>query len=1330
MAKSKDHSKKKAPFRIRLLRIAGVFLLSLLLLSAGAWFYVQNQKDKVVAFVLEYLNEEYSGDITYDGVSLERWTGFSAPSIYFENLTVVDTSGTSHLHLQASKLGLEVSIKNLLRGLIQIKQVSITDGALMLDNYTPLTPEEEMGLPPVLDSAEMSARFTNTLLEKSTRLEISDLDIEIRHHVKNKLFKFQVDQITSEVEFTDETIRSRTHMDVFIDTLGFNLAKGSFVNGAQALGDLDLEFDLPRRELRIEAFPLEVGDQAIETTATLNFTGVGSFDIGLVNRDTGFDSARALLTENIRQKFSAIELEEGLYTSTKLKGRFVYKDNPWVEVQFKTDQNTAVFEGGKRITDLTFAGRFLNRVHPDETREKEDVKNFRIELPQLKGRYRDIALDIADLKLLSSPEAENAFSAKISAGGSPESLNDFVEDQHWSFKGGQFEMTSEIEGEGIDMGIIIAASRSHFFLEDTRIINNENGIGLPVTDITLSMADNTATLDELRIAVTPGDDLILRAAFRNFSSLFEEEPQAKLHSDFSIESDNLVWDDFIRLLDIANPGRATEKPEVVLQDLLRDIQRKYDPDIDIALGRFALGPFLLTDVVSGMHFDSEDLLILDNTTFGLPGGRMEMEGSLDLGSEDRIPLDASLEGRADIAVLDLILDTEDLKLEGGQFQINASLSGDLLRPNGILRNSSSALIMKDIRATYVPGQIVFPVAVLALELKKDHAELKALTLHVGENDDVTFSGDIQNLSSLLFEGFNESVSSELHITSEKMVWEDYLRMFAADQPKKSMSASKDPQEMIAAERRFKASLRDLYTTLNPRITADIREFRHKDLQAFHDLTTAISFKDGQTLRLEETRFLHNLKTAVNLHAEIDISDASKTHMDIELEASGKPEELNDVLNNDTFFFQGGTFMVSARLLGEIEALDSLIAHSDSELNIRNTFVIHKPSMVDIPITTLDVALQNNHASLRALEIPLESGDQLVLQGEVGYVSDLIFDLPPEESRTYATVTLDAGRVDFDEIKTLFEIGGEGPTEKPETAIKPTIRDIYNKYRPSLEVSIDAFVLDNLQIRNLKTGFHFEGQDMLYLEESSFDFHEGGVRLDAHLDISQPEKTIFSFGFDTDRIDLEKLLQAFDYFHLPSLKSATRIGGLITLDSEIEGEVDQDGEMIPESLKGTINFDLEEAQVAGFEPLMESGSKIFKKERVEDIRFMPIQNTLTLADMRLDIPLMEIQSSAFDLFVAGHLGFGESPTSIWVGFPLDNLKTRDVRNVPDKKGYIAAGKKVYVEARSDEKKGMKYILHLTPKKYYQEREMMEEYRREIREERLQIRRYKRTGELEE
>ena len=274
---------------------------------------------------------------------------------------------------------------------------------------------------------------------------------------------------------------------------------------------------------------------------------------------------------------------------------------------------------------------------------------------------------------------------------------------------------------------------------------------------------------------------------------------------------------------------------------------------------------------------------------------------------------------------------------------------------------------------------------------------------------------------------------------------------------------------------------------------------------------------------------------------------------------------------------------------------------------------------------------------------------------------------------------------------------------------------------------DAFSLDKLLVHNLKSGLHFEDQNRIYLEKSEFEFHKGSVSLDAHLDISQPESTLFSFGVTTDRIEVDKLLEAFDYFNLPSLRSASEIKGLVSLETEIEGAVNKEGLINPESLRGIINFDLEEAQVAGFEPIIESGGKIFKKERLQDIRFMPIQNSLILEDKILDIPLMEIQSSAFELFVAGQLGFGEALTNLWIGFPLNNLKSRDIRNIPDKKGYVAAGKKVYVEAKSDEKKGMKYILHLTPKKFFEERDMMESYRTDPGAQKIQIRRYKRTDD---
>ncbi|MGB5693898.1 MAG: AsmA-like C-terminal region-containing protein [Flavobacteriaceae bacterium] len=1326
----------KIALRKRLLKVgAGVFLL-LFLCYLGTLYYYNTQKNKIAAMVINVLDEQYSGDITFDAVSIDDWVGFYSPSLAIENLVITDTATANHLRLQAEALELKLSIKDLLKGLIQIKSATLRDGEILMDNYTPLTREETLELPPILDSLELKKKLANKLLERNTRLELVNLNLRIRHHVKNKLFEIYIDEISSEIEFESETIRTKTSLDINIKTLGFNLDKGRFINGAQATGIFLSEFDLDERQLSIATFDLEIDEQEFRTKAEINFKGAGIFDIVLENEETQFLPTIGLLTAPIQRKFAGIHIDEPIYSQTKLNGTFVYKGNPRVDVSFRTEGNSGAFNDDKPLEDLSFSGRFINRIYDDERADEENKKNVRIELPELKGNYKDIGIILSDVTLLSSPDAENSLKAKVSAQGSPEDLNNFRENQHWSFRGGTFELATEISGTGTDMGSLVSASSGRFVLRNTRLVNNDNKIVLPVGSLFLSLNKNAASLEELIIALNEQDRIVIDADFKNFSTLFDPESEQKLHSKFRVDSKNLDWEDFIRLFDIVQPNQERKKPELVLQDALKDIYQKYDPSIDISIGEFHFGPFDFDNFKTAIHFDNKNSLSLDETSFGLKGGQMNLQGNLQLEKPNKIPITATLKGIADVDILNQVFDEDQLNFAGGQFQVEANINGDLLNMDGILRSSFSSLQVSDTKVTYTPEAIEFPVKLLDLVLDRDHAKLNALTLEVGGEDKATFSGNITNLSSLLFNNVDLPVRSDLNLSSERLTWEDYLMIFKENNSNITPNTPRDAEEVLAAERKLKAIVRGTYNSLNPRITVDIGEFRYKDMDGFYQFQSGLSFKDHKTLKLEETSFIYHKETGVKLSAELDISDERDTYVELSLEAAGNPEELNDVFNNDTFFFSSGEFDVEANVRGNIGALDSLLAHSSTELSVRNTFILHEPSQVLIPLKELEVTLHENTAKLKSFVLEMDSGDRITLTGKVGHISDLIFDVPPEESKAYSEVSIYSKKLVFEDFQSLFSITAQdtsavtGAEEKPETAIKPTIRDVYNKFRPSMTTTIDDFELNGLIVNNLKTGFYFEDQNKIYLEESGFEFYDGSVSLNAHLDIAEPGKTFFSFGFDTDKIDLEKLLQAFDYFDIDALRSAKRIGGIVSLDTEIEGEVDDEGEIIPGSLKGSIKFDLEEARVVGFEPMIKSGSKIFKKERLEDIRFPPIKNTLVLSDDTIEIPLMEIQSSAFELFVNGHLGFGDVPTNIWIGFPLANLKSRDVKNVPDKKGYIASGKKVYVEAKSDEKKGMKYVLHLTPKKYYKERDMLDVYRSEIREDRSDIRKYKRDAKKAE
>ncbi|MEN8799500.1 MAG: hypothetical protein ABF293_09655, partial [Flavobacteriaceae bacterium] len=1105
----------KMALRKRLFKIGtGIFLLLVLSYSATV-YYFSTQKNKIAAMVIEVLNESYSGDIQFDDISLDDWVGFSKPSLTIENLVITDTVTTNHLHLRAAELSLKLSIKDLIKGLIQVKSATLRDGEILIDNYTPLTREETLELPPILDSLEVNKKLANKLLEKNTRLDLVNLNLRIRHHTKNKLFEIYINKISSEIEFESEFIKTRTLLDLKIDALGFNLEKGRFINGAHTTGTFLSEFDLNQRQLSIAPFELGIDDQEIKTQAEINFKGVGTFDIVLENEETEFLPTIGLLTAPIQEKFAVIQIEEPIYTQTKLNGTFVYKGNPMVDVKFSTENNSAMFDGNKKLSDLSFSGQFINRIYDDERADEENKKNLRIQIPELKGNYKDIGFLISDVLLSSSPDAENILNARITAQGSPGDLNNFRENQHWSFQGGTFELDTEISGQGSDMARLVSSSKGHFELRNTRIINNDNQVDLPVNSLLLSLNRDLARLEELNIPLNSSDRFVLSADFENFSALFNTASDQKLHSKFRITSENLVWADFIRLFDIAQSGEQPRKPELVLQEVIKDIYNKYDPSIDISLGTLHFGPFLMRDFKTGIHFDDANSLQLDKTSFGLKGGQMNLTGNLHLGYQDRIPLTADLKGKADVEILNEVFDEDQLILEGGEFWVEANINGDLLQMDHILRSSYSALKVSDTRITYIPDDIKFPVKTLDVVFNRDHAMLKALTLRLGKEDELTFSGEIENLSTLLFRNVNLPVSSELNISSEKVVWDDYLDIFGEAPAGEATTKPRDLEEIIAAERKFKASMRHIYGSLNPRITADIGEFRYKDMDGFHQFHTSILLKDENTLRLEEISFLYDQETAVSMSAEIDIADKRDTYVELSLQATGNPEELNGVFNSDTFFFNEGEFDVEAEIRGDIGALDSLVAHSSTDLSVRNTFILHKPSQARIPLYELNVALHDNTAKLKSFVLELNSGDRITLTGEVGHISDFIFDLPPEESKTYSEVNVYSKKVIFDEFQDLFSIVQKDSTavssvkEKPETAIKPTIRDVYNAFRPSLKVTIDEFELNSLVVNDLKTGFYFENQNLLYLEESGFDFYDGSVSLDAHLDISEPGKTFFS-----------------------------------------------------------------------------------------------------------------------------------------------------------------------------------------------------------------------------
>ena len=103
------------------------------------------------------------------------------------------------------------------------------------------------------------------------------------------------------------------------------------------------------------------------------------------------------------------------------------------------------------------------------------------------------------------------------------------------------------------------------------------------------------------------------------------------------------------------------------------------------------------------------------------------------------------------------------------------------------------------------------------------------------------------------------------------------------------------------------------------------------------------------------------------------------------------------------------------------------------------------------------------------------------------------------------------------------------------------------------------------------------------------------------------------------------------------------------------------------MKGTVNFSIKSGQLIDFEPMEKIHETVLKKRDFSEIRFGELTNQLDLDTTTLNIHRMEIQSTAFTLFVEGVYDFRVGP-DLSVQVPLSNLKKdRNPDIPPDNKG---------------------------------------------------------------
>ncbi|GGW74152.1 hypothetical protein GCM10008085_27960 [Winogradskyella epiphytica] len=357
-------------------------------------------------------------------------------------------------------------------------------------------------------------------------------------------------------------------------------------------------------------------------------------------------------------------------------------------------------------------------------------------------------------------------------------------------------------------------------------------------------------------------------------------------------------------------------------------------------------------------------------------------------------------------------------------------------------------------------------------LKNSDTDFKAVKGLLPKN--ITNALDIYDLKKTL--------NTDLHLTGEFAFGND---------PKIEVDFSTEDNEIIIDE---KFHLQNL--SFKAHLTNDIYEIDSLKIKYKSPSDLKITFNDLRA-------------TSDDIKLKIDNSYYQSTpealnfvQADVNLEGSN--EALVKLMEMENFDFKGGTFQFDATISGDIPKSHHFINKATGRFKLKDTRVILKKNGLQLPIQTIDLALEREQSILRRLIVNFPNGQDLVLKGQLKNIAALLTKNP--ESPTTSSILVDSEALHINELIALAKqfVPHSNTQIDDRNNLHETLDAIYHQFHPKFEINIGALTYNDVTISNLKSEIDLINSKTILLRHFDFNYLEAFTSLKGNVVVPEPE----------------------------------------------------------------------------------------------------------------------------------------------------------------------------------------------------------------------------------
>lgn len=386
-------------------------------------------------------------------------------------------------------------------------------------------------------------------------------------------------------------------------------------------------------------------------------------------------------------------------------------------------------------------------------------------------------------------------------------------------------------------------------------------------------------------------------------------------------------------------------------------------------------------------------------------------------------------------------------------------------------------------------------------------------------------------------------------------------------------------------------------------------------------------------------------------------------------------DLNNASDsNGVFNFTSGTAKAKLYYKGGTNTGDTITPYLKGAVQLTQGAMEYTPRNLQFKNCNATLDFTGEDLYLKDISIQTQKS-KLLMDGSVRNITNLYFTAPEKLQLDW---NVRSPLIDLDEFRTFlgkrksYNVAVSRAANKRKVSrVANQLNVMLNACNVNLQVAVDKLIYSRFTAQQVKADLALSQTDIL-LRKISLAHAGGSVQLNG---VVKQDGTNNRFKINTDitNVHIDQLFYSFNDFGMQSLKSKN-LKGIISAKADISGNVRDNGQMAPQSMYGTLSFDLRQAALIHFAPIEDIGTVVFRKRNLGNITFDNLKNTLTLQGNKILIPPMQINSSALYMDVRGIYAI-TTGTDLYIDVPLRNpsrdewITDKDERRKRSHKGIV-------------------------------------------------------------